>query len=255
MKTTFIAFLLLAATAHAGLDTATFSDTGFLTGTKQYNNSSGGFSSGGDSFNNTYHPAFGGYWNGFSVSSMTDTTTAGYTNQYSAITGSGNGDAYYAVLFPSSSVNLLGTVQSIDLTNTTYAYLSMLNGDSFAKKFVSGDFFKVVITGYSGINDTGSTTGAVTSVLANYTSDASKPLNVWKTVDLTSLGAAQSLGFSFLSSDVGQFGINTPTYVAIDNLVTSVPEPSSVVLWLSGLGLGAGAWSRRFRLARSGRVC
>ena len=45
------------------------------------------------------------------------------------------------MLYPTAYVDLTGTVQSIDMTNTTYAYLSMLNGDSFAHKFGPGDYF------------------------------------------------------------------------------------------------------------------
>ncbi len=255
MKKITLSFLLILisvqANARADYDVATFTDTGLINGLGQYNNSSGGFTSGGQVFNNTYHSAYGGYWNGFSVSSTTDTTTPGFTNEYSSITGGGNGDADYAVLYPTAYVNLTGLVQSIDLTNTTYAYLSMKNGDSFAKKFGVGDFFDVVITGYTGAGATGSSTGSVTYALANYTSLTSTPVNTWNTVNLTSLGSAVSLGFSFLSSDVGQFGINTPEYVAVDNLTTltsSVPEPSSVVLYLTGLAIVTVVW--RHRVAR-----
>jgi hypothetical protein len=250
MKPTIFAFLLLAITvnAQADYDVATFADTGLINGVGQYNNSSGGFTSGGQSFNNTYHPAYGGYWNGFSVSSMTDTTTPGYTNQYSSITGGGaNGSLYYAVLYPSAYVNLTGVVQSIALTNTTYAYLSMLNGDSFESAFTVGSFFNVVITGYSGQNATGATTGSVTYSLANYTSLTSTPVNTWNTVNLTGLGNAASIGFSFQSSAVGQYGINTPEYVAVDDLttLTSVPEPSSWVLCMTSIGFGVIVGRRR----------
>ncbi len=50
----------------------------------------------------------------------------------------------------------------------------------------------------------------------------------WQTVNLSSLSGASKLQFSFDSSDVGLDGINTPTYVAVDNLVvTPIPEPST----------------------------
>ena len=35
---------------------------------------------------------------------------------------------------------------------------------------------------------------------------------------MSGLADAQSIGISFESSDVGDFGINTPTYVAVDEL-------------------------------------
>ncbi len=64
----FILTLTLFATQTArGYDVATFADTGLISGVNQYNNSSGGFTSGGQFFNNTYYSAYGGYWNGFSV--------------------------------------------------------------------------------------------------------------------------------------------------------------------------------------------
>ena len=256
-----LALVLFAATsADAAFDTATFADTGAISGAGQFNSETGGFTSGGQFFNNTFSvdPTFGVFSTGFSVSSVTDNATPGFMNQYSAITGGGNGDPYYAVLTPDAYVNLSGTVQSIDLTNTTYAYFSMKNGDDFEDAFTTGSFFKVVITGYSGFDDGGDPTGSVTVSLADYAGPKDNPLKAWKTVDLTALGSAKSLGFDFLSSASNSFGITTPEYVAVDNLVTStavpavVPEPSSWLLCLSTIGIGAAG--RRLRLARIARV-
>ena len=52
-------------------------------------------------------------------------------------------------------------------------------------------------------------------------------------MDLSSLGDVTGLEFNVASSDVGDFGINTPTYFAMDDL-TVIPEPMSILL----LGLG-----------------
>jgi hypothetical protein len=43
----------------------------------------------------------------------------------------------------------------------------------------------------------------------------------WKWVDLTSLGNVDSLVFAMSSSDVGQYGMNTPAYFCIDDLTTT----------------------------------
>ena len=128
-------------------------------------------------------------------------------------------------------------------TNTTYTALSMLQGDSFAKKFggASGndaDWLKLSILGLNAANVV---TGSVDYYLADYRfADNSLDYIVknWTYVDLSSLGTVNSLGFALTSSDTGSFGINTPAYFAMDSLsVTAVPEPSHAVLFLSGLAL------------------
>lgn len=72
-----------------------------------YNGSdgAGGFTSQGTFFNNSYNPQYDS-WFGWSYSNTTDTTTPGFTNQYSAYPGEGfNGSSNYAVGY----VNFAGT--------------------------------------------------------------------------------------------------------------------------------------------------
>ncbi len=53
----------------------------------------------------------------------------------------------------------------------------------------------------------------------------------WLLLDLRSLGTIRSLRFDIESSDVGNFGINTPTYFALDNItISAVPEPRLAIL-------------------------
>ncbi len=197
-------------------------------------------------FFNAYTPGFGS-WNGFSWSRVTDTTTSGFANQYASFSGGGSDGAggtitgtNYAVGFGNQiffNLPEAAELQSIDVTNTTYAGISMRDGDSFAKKFggVSGndeDFFKLTLTGFDDLNLNGSSTGALDIYLADYRfSDNSKDyiLDTWNQFDLTDLGSARSVGFSFTTTDNGDFGANTPLFVAIDNLnysINSVPEPA-----------------------------
>jgi hypothetical protein len=231
----------------------------------------GSFISGGAKFNNLFglDAQFGfSYWGGWAYSNKTDITTPGFSNQYSAYTGGGSGgSAKYGVAFlgaPAPESELpAGTVPaSIDLTNTTYAALSMLNGDSFAKKFGDDpatvgvvettfpDFFKLSIGGVDAI---GHPFGAPIEVyLADYrfTNDAQDfVLATWQTVDLSSLAGASKLTFVLQSSDVGQFGMNTPAYFAADNLVTTVvPEPGAMLLAIAGFVGGALVMVPRLRL-------
>jgi hypothetical protein len=176
-------------------------------------------------------------------------------NQYAAFPGGGaNGSRNYAIAYNNGAYFNLPNetrLSSVSLANSTYTALSMRNGDAFSKKFggASGndpDFFRVSLNGFDGLAGTGSLLGSITIPLADFTfADNSQDyiLADWLTVDLSSIAAARSVALSFSSSDVGAFGINTPTYVALDNLIlTVVPEPSSAVLLVL---LGAGAALRR----------
>jgi hypothetical protein len=208
---------------------ATFDNLG-LPANSYWNGSSatGDFTSGGMVFANTYDASYES-WNGWAYSSMSDKTTAGYGNQYSAITGSGwNGSSAYGVAYdgtvPTISLPQSTTVNGAYFTNTTYAYLSMKAGDAFAKKFGGPtgndqDWFKLTIIGKDEI---GKLTGTVDFYLADYRfADNTKDYLVdkWTWVDMTSLGMnVKSLEFGLSSSDNGSWGMNTPAYFAIDNI-------------------------------------
>ena len=122
----------------------------------------------------------------------------------------------------------------------------MRDGDAFSKKFGGPtgddpDFFRLKI---EGLDSSLASTGTLDVMLADYRfADNGQDfiLDQWLFVDLRDLGAVKELAFSFESSDVGTFGINTPLYFAIDNLVT-IPEPGSAALLALGL---AGLASRR----------
>ena len=199
----------------------------------------GQFVSEGLVFNNDYNPSFGS-WAGWSYSNETDTTTAGFLNQYSAFAGSGSkgSDTYgVAAAFGGSLVPKIrrepgaAPFQSIDITNTTYAALSMIQGDFFAKKFGGEtgddpDFFLLTI---EGLDQNGGSLGTVEFPLADYRfadNTLDYIVDQWTTVDVSSLGNATELAFSLSSSDVGEFGMNTPAYFAIDNIITRSQQES-----------------------------
>jgi hypothetical protein len=196
------------------------------------NTSTNVFNSHGVLFTNSYDATFD-VWDGWAISNTTDVMTPGFGNQYSAYNlpsgGGASGSPNFAVGFPSFSTGL--TIQlptgynptSVQLTNTTYAALSMRDGDVFAKKFggPSGndpDYFYVTIRGIDGNQQP---VGSANFYLADYRfADNSQDyiVNHWTPVDLSSLAGAKTLSIDFTSSDVGMFGINTPTYVALDDL-------------------------------------
>ena len=120
------------------------------------------------------------------------------------------------------------------ITNTTYAALSMVHGDDFAKKFGGEtgddpDFFLLTI---EGVDAADSSVGTVEFYLADFRfADNSKDYIVedWTTVDLSAISAAVELKFSLTSSDVGSFGMNTPTYFAADNVLLRSSQSQPMV--------------------------
>ncbi len=210
--------------------------TGMVFGTTENFNR---FTSGGQVFENRYIPAFA-TWSRWAYSNRTDTMTPGFMNDLSAFAGGGaGGSANFGVSF--NEVNALELAPgfrapvSVMVTNVTYPALAMRDGDGFSKKFggptgTDPDFLLLEIIGF----DAGAgEIGRVPVYLADY---RTMPfiLDDWLEVDLTSLGTdVRTLEFRLSSSDNGMFGINTPTYFAIDNL-TLVPEPGAGILLLLG---------------------
>jgi hypothetical protein len=191
------------------------------------------FQDGNGVFPNFYSPDFGGYWGGgWAYSSMRDSTTAGFTNLYSAITGIGfDGSQNYAVGTFNPIINIgpaaIGKVVSgFYITNATYAALSMRDGDAFAKKFGGDtgndpDWFKITLRSYS---DGVLSQDSVDKYLADFRfmdNDSDYILKKWEWVDLTSLGNTDSLQIYLSSSDNGAFGMNTPAYFCIDDFTTA----------------------------------
>lgn len=190
---------------------------------------SGGYVSNGVFFPNLYDDAFGA-WVGWAVSNERDDTTAGFFNQYSSIAASGAensktfavANAYNPVILTSSDDGLSISPVGLFVSNSTYAALSMENGDAFAKKFggESGndpDYFLLTIK----VRHNGHFSGdSVNVYLADYrfeNNDEDYILKDWEYVDLSGLFPGDSLEFSLSSSDVGMFGMNTPAYFCMDN--------------------------------------
>jgi hypothetical protein len=109
----------------------------------------------------------------------------------------------------------------------------MKNGDPFAKKFggTSGndpDFFLLTLRNHRN--------GQVTDSAALYLADYRFPDNgsdyiqkAWQTAVLNFSQAFDSVSFSLTSSDVGEFGMNTPAYFCIDDVVTEAVNSTEAV--------------------------
>ena len=204
---------------------------------------SGGFASGSAWFKNNYDTMYGS-WDGFAYSNIRDTAATGWTSQYNAITGAGQGgSANYAVGYgyeaglepPTMLLDEPMIISGLYVTNNNYAYYSMLYGDAFAKKFGTNDWFLLTMTGKDA-------SGVETGRCDFYLAEGTNIVNDWQFVDLTSFGMVKSVEFSLDSSDKTGAWLNTPAYFVID---TVVPEPASAAMMSIGAGILAMIRRRR----------
>ncbi len=173
-------------------------------------------------FNNLYEEyEWGGYWEGFAYSNMTDMETPGFLNQYSAYVDE-NADPknVYAVAYvneESATVTFDREVspKSVLVTNSTYAYHTIKYGDDFTQPFASGDWFKLTITGYDNANRT---VGSIDFYLADYRDGKDKLITNWTSIKLHELDGSSKLIFTLSSSDNSGWGMNTPSYFCLDEL-------------------------------------
>lgn len=202
---------------------------------------SGGFDVGNIHLPNSYNEMWSS-WSGWAISSATDTTTPGYLNQYSSITGTGvNGSSTYATTFvvgeslmSTTNAGQGGTMEGFYINNATYSYLSMQDGDAFAKKYggedgTDPDFLYVTIKEYGARNVSNDSINVYLADFRDSDDTNDYILKEWTYVDLAQFENIDTLSFTMHSSDVGMFGINTPTYFCIDDVTTTDSALTSTI--------------------------
>ena len=234
MKQFFYTFLLslgLGAQAHA--QTVSFENV-LTGGNNVYNGSdnAGGFTSGPLYFRNSYDAQFQS-WSGFGASAQIDTSNGTFSNQYScfageAKSGSTFGIAYYfgRVFFRNPNPGTPLKLNGLSYTNSTWAAKVMRNGDAFSKKFggQSGndpDYFALKVFNHYN----GQVTDTAILYLADYRfADNSQDyiVKAWREATFNFSQPFDSIGFELESTDVGAFGMNTPAYFCVDDIVVSV---------------------------------
>lgn len=200
-----------------------------------------GFNIGDITLSNSYTlESWGDNWSGFAVSKVQDITTAGFGNQYASYTNGGaNGSEKYGIYFAGYSPQEIEfttarTLKSIQITNTTYAALSMRDGDFAGKQFGSPNDANGDPDGTNGedwfllkiipLDENDNVVGnAIEFYLADYRfadDNDDYIVNTWETITFPSDIVAKKITFELSSSDNGDWGMNTPSYFALDNLIS-----------------------------------
>lgn len=193
---------------------------------------SGGFESEFIFLPNSYNSEFAS-WSDWSISNVKNDSVPGFGNQYASFAGSGAKETEtYAVAsaFQPVKIYALRDGSSLDLeeiyiTNSTYAALSMQNGDAFSKVFGGEtgndpDYFLLTMKAYK--NDV--VFDSLLFYLADYRFEDNSQdyiIKDWTKIDLSSFSdivPMDSLEFSLSSTDVGMFGMNTPAFFCIDQI-------------------------------------
>jgi hypothetical protein len=230
--------LSIATTLTIQAQTTVTFDTFTLSPNSYYqDNASTDFSNGGVNFQ--YEWSSFGYWSGGTAyTNLNDTIDGTYTNLYGNITGSAFGGNNYATAQTLSMVTFSNNVTAVSgfyVTNTTFAWKVIKKGNAFSRRFGdttgtgSGtsiaqgeypDWFKLLVRGFRGGN---MLPDSVEFYLADYRAAGTindYVVKNWQFVNCAALGQVDSIQFDMRSSDVGSFGINTPTYFSMDNFVT-----------------------------------
>lgn len=243
-----MATLCPAAMAVVTFETVPLGGAYGISGVWNGKDASGSLVVDGAAFTNSYTD--GGsyyYWSGFAASSRTGVIVGESwldSHQYLSAPGGGaNASTTYGIFFGWGSVEFGSAIDMVgkgsSITNTAYGLDSMMNGDSFAKKFGGttgndADWFKLTITG----SLAGNAGSSIEFYLADFRfADNSQDyiLTDWAFVDFSALGTVDKLDFALSSSDNHElYGMNTPAYFAIDD-IGAVPESSSLAFAAVGL--------------------
>ena len=163
---------------------------------------------------------YGYSWAGFAFSAVSNVVANSYTNQYAAAQGFPRTYAvgyhdYYNGIAPEIAFDLPIAPKSVRLNNTTYAALTIRDGDGFgfSQPFGSNDYFVLTLTAY---DLDGEAVAATNHYLADFRNGKTFVQTNWSQLDLSWMPpSVVSIVGTLTTTDVGAWGPNTPTYFAL----------------------------------------
>lgn len=192
-------------------------------------------------------------WQGFTPSRSADTTI--YTGEwpshtFNVMTGggmSGEGTPYFACFWDNTETEdraleqrschicytgggaekLAFKPMSVYVNNSCYTYYTMRDGDNWTRKFEQGDYLELIAHGVHSDGTESQTSIRLADCVGD---DASKWfVSEWTKFDLSALGEVTDVYFTMNSTDVGQWGINTPTFFCIDWFAAETMLPQDLL--------------------------
>jgi hypothetical protein len=181
-------------------------------------------------FPNVYNDEWNFWQSGWAISSVKDSVTPGFTNLYAARPGGSYSGNNYAVGQQNSEINYVDegspsvpamNYLKLNIANSTYAALSMRDGDQFAKKFGGEtgddpDYFFVRIS----LLLEEEIVNEQDIYLADFRFEDNSQDYISENWDeiLFEGVSFDKIKFRIFSSDTGAFGINTPTFFCVDKI-------------------------------------
>ena len=166
-------------------------------------------------------------WSGFALSTVSNATLNSYVNQYAAIApfSRAYAVAYHDAWNPPPSILFDQPVspRSLLLNNTTYAALTIRDGDAygFSQPFSDGDYFLLTL---SARDLDGNLVASTNHFLADYRSGKSFVQTNWTPLDLSWMPpTVASLVATLETTDLGAWGPNTPMYFALADFAYAYP--------------------------------
>lgn len=170
-----------------------------------------------------------GYWGGFAHSKVFDTDAKNglFQNQYAAYNSkAASGDGFLLYYYDSynepcdiifKDEESVVRLSSVKLNLTTYTYASITDEDinDYARVFAEGDYLKVV---FYAVDAFGRTVGeGVECYVVDYRDGKRFVADNWQEFYLPGI-LSNRVRVTIETSDVGEWGANTPLYICMDDL-------------------------------------
>ena len=151
----------------------------------------------------------------YNASSQSPTRGGGYgcSDNFLIVVGNyddySNGDERAEMFFADGRAR---TIKGCYVNSTTYFLNIAQNGNDFSNPLAQGDEVVIIATGYD-------STGAETATAQMTLARKGDYITQWKAWDLTTLGQVVKVRFNIVGGPMTEWGMTTPKYFAIDNIV------------------------------------